>query len=111
VPDFDHGYNAALKCIEDKPDAIVTINDYLAMGVLKALKDNHIRVPKDISVAGYDDLLFVSLLETPLSTIRQPVADICKKTLEVLMSRINGDEKPEEIFYLEPVMKIRDSTI
>jgi len=110
VPDFDHGYSAALKCLEDKPDAIVTINDYLAMGVLKALKDNHIHVPKDIAVAGYDDLLFVSLLETPLSTVRQPVKEICKKTLEVLMNRINGDENQKDIYYLEPVMKVREST-
>jgi LacI family transcriptional regulator len=110
IPDYDHGYESALQIIESKPDAIITINDFLAMGVLKALKDMGISVPQQISIAGYDDLLFSSILETPLSTVRQPVKDICIKTLDVLFSKIKGDNEDAEMHYLDPVLKIRNST-
>lgn len=111
IPDFAHGYDAAINCLGDKPDAIATINDYLAMGVLKALKDQNISVPQDISVVGYDDLLFSSIIETPLSTVRQPIGDICKKTFEILIDSINGIDKFNKMNYLEPIIKIRDSVI
>lgn len=110
VPDFEHGYNAALNLIPQKPDAVVTVNDFLAMGVLKAFKDQSISVPQDISVAGYDDLLFSSIIETPLTTVRQPIRDIAQKTLEILIARIKKATIENELNYLSPQLKIREST-
>lgn len=110
-PDFDNGYEATIKIIKENPDAIVTINDFLAMGVIKALKDKNIAVPEKVSVAGYDDLFFVSLIETPLTTVRQPVKDICRKTLEILVGMIEGATYSNETSYLDPLIKIRDSTV
>jgi DNA-binding LacI/PurR family transcriptional regulator len=110
IPDFSHGYKAALRCLKDRPDAIVTVNDYLAMGVIKALHDKHVKIPKEISVAGYDDLLFASIIETPLTTVRQPIDEICKKTLEVLFRLMDGDSNDERLSYLQPELKIREST-
>ncbi len=110
VPDFNHGYQVTLNCMSDRPDAIVCVNDYLAMGVIKALKDQRICVPQDISVVGYDDLLFASILETPLTTVRQPIGDICMKTFEVLRRRIAGNYHDESVCFLSPMVKIREST-
>jgi len=69
-----------------------------------------VRVPEDINVAGYDDLLFSSLIETSLTTVRQPIQDICKRTLEVLIDKIDNKSKSNEFYLLEPKLEVREST-
>lgn len=110
-PDYISGYNTTTEIIKDTmPDAIITVNDIMAMGVLKCLMDNKIKVPKKVSVAGYDDLLFSSILETPLTTVRQPIAEMCKNSIEILMDRIGGQTYSEKLILLEPELMIRAST-
>lgn len=107
---FNCAYEAVRRVIGEKPDAITTINDVMAMGAMKCLKDNNIRVPEDISVAGYDDLLYTSLLETPLTTVRQPIADIAGAAVQLLLADIDGAGEPPRTVYVEPILKIRAST-
>lgn len=113
-PDFEHGFEAAKALLEkSKPDAIITINDFLALGVLKAVKEKRLKVPQDIAIAGYDDLLFSSILETSLTTVRQPLKEICNLTVKKLMIMIGKDNKDldnVEMIYLEPKLIIRGST-
>jgi len=109
--DFVNGYDATRKIIEhDIPDAVITVNDITAMGVLKCLKDNDIKVPDEVSVAGYDDLLFASIIETPLTTVRQPIEEICKASVGILTDRINRQDYPEKKLLLKPELIIRNST-
>lgn len=70
-----------------QPDAIITINDFMAMGVLKCLKEHDLCVPQDISVAGYDDIIYSSILETSLTTVRQPLEQICRRTISMLLKQ------------------------
>ncbi len=110
-PSYDSAYamtETLLKSV--RPDAIITVNDVMAMGVLKCLKDNGMKVPGDISVAGYDDLLYASLLETPLTTVRQPVKEIARKSVEVLLDKIENGTETYETYYIDPVLKIRETT-
>jgi len=78
--------------------------------VLKCLKDNGIKVPGDISVAGYDDLLYTSILETPLTTVRQPITEIAQKSVDVLLEKIEQQSETFETYYIDPVLKIRETT-
>lgn len=110
LPYFENGYEVTNKILKEKPDAITTINDVLAMGVLKCLKDNKIKVPQDISVAGYDDLIYTSILETPLTTIRQPISEIAKEAVDVLFDKIEGKTNDIRTYYIDPVLKIRETT-
>ncbi|MDR1654911.1 MAG: LacI family transcriptional regulator [Treponema sp.] len=110
-PSFQGGYHSTSDIIKkDLPDAILTMNDIMAMGVLKKLKEHAIRVPEDISVAGYDDLLYASLLETPLTTVRQPMEQMCKKTVELILSKIEMPDDINEKILISPQLIIRDST-
>lgn len=111
LPFWTGGYEAALQVLGNLPDAIITVNDVMAMGVLKCLKEHNVRVPADVSVAGYDDLEYTSILETPLTTVRQPIIEIANKTVERILARMNGDLSPESTFYIEPVLKIRETTL
>jgi DNA-binding LacI/PurR family transcriptional regulator len=110
-PSFQGGYDAANEFLKgNRPDAIMTMNDIMAIGVLQLLKKKNIRVPRDISVAGYDDLLYASLLETPLTTVEQPMAPMCQKAVELLLKKIKAPDQVNERILLQPRLIIRNST-
>ena len=111
-PSFMGGYNSTGMIMKNKrrPDAIITMNDVMAMGVLKRLKECKIRVPEDISVAGYDDLIYTPLLETPLTTVKQPMEQMCKKAVDILISKIEDPDGINEKILLKPELIIRNST-
>lgn len=73
------GYDAVkwLMKLHEHPTAIfVSAGDLTALGVMSALKDMGRRVPEDVSVVGFDDLEFAATLEPPLTTVRQPLANM-----------------------------------
>ena len=82
----------------------------MAMGVLKCLKERHIKVPQDISVAGYDDLLYASVLETPLTTVHQPIKQICQRTVSTMLNLLSDANTPVEKVLLKPKLVIRESS-
>lgn len=108
---FQGGYHATQRVLEQfRPDAILTVNDFMAMGVLKCLKEHGIRVPEDISVAGYDDLLYASLLETSLTTVHQPVEQMCQRAVEIILQQLGDGQPLSEKILLKPELIIRDSS-
>ena len=92
------------------PDAILAVNDMVAMGIIKRAKELNLRVPEDIAVAGYDDLLFSSMLERPLTTVRQPLEQISEKSVEYLIERIEKPELAQRRLVLMPEVCLREST-
>ena len=78
-------YASARSCINSMDtldvDAIACVNDMMAMGVINELNSRGIRVPGDIAVAGYDDLIFSKISPVTITTVKQDlnqVADICR---------------------------------
>lgn len=105
------GYDATSLVLKHfKPDAIITANDFMAMGVLKCLKERDLRVPQDISVAGYDDLVYSSMLETPLTTVHQPLEQICQRTVSIFLKQLEDPETITEKILLKPTLVIRSSS-
>ena len=108
---FSGGFSVVGRMLDDMPDAIETINDEVAMGILSGLKARGVRVPEDVWLAGYDDTQYVSMLETPLTTIRQPVYDMAEKTVSVLLDRIRDPDAPMRIHYIDPILKLRSTSM
>jgi LacI family transcriptional regulator len=76
------------------PTAIFGANNFLSIGILKALRDANLRVPQDLAVAGFDDLP-VSLIVDPILTVAaQPAYEMGQQAAELLLKRILG-EAPE----------------
>jgi len=69
-------------------------NDVVAIGVLRALRQSGRRIPEEVSVLGFDDVPWAALLEPPLSTVRQPVAELGCVAVTVLHQRINVPDAP-----------------
>jgi len=110
-PNVQGGYDAAEGFLKNsRPDAIMTMNDIMAIGVLQLLKKKKIKVPQDISVAGYDDLLYASLLEIPLTTVEQPMVPLCQKAVDLILKKIETPDQVNEKILLQPRLIIRNST-
>lgn len=71
------------------PSAIVACSDYIAIGVLEALQMAGLDVPSDISLVGFDDMPFAEFINPPLTTVRQPVAEMGRIAFQRLLSLVN----------------------
>jgi LacI family transcriptional regulator len=73
---------------EELPDAIVSANDQMAIGVVKALARVGVRVPEDVAVVGFDDIFPGSLCDPPLTTVHQPMRLLGERACARLLDRI-----------------------
>lgn len=108
----DGGHDAMARILVSgaKPTAVMASNDLTAMG---AIAEAGLRVPQDISVIGYDDILLSALTTPPLSTINLPRADIATAACRALWNAITSDgQKPVTgtNFLVKPELVVRSST-
>jgi LacI family transcriptional regulator len=68
------------------PTAVFTINDIVALGVLRELRVRGLRVPEDLAVVGYDDLFLAAELMVPLSSVRQPMREMGWAAADLLLA-------------------------
>jgi DNA-binding LacI/PurR family transcriptional regulator len=95
----------------EPPTALFVANNLMTMGALQALQEHAVRIPQDISVVGFDDVPWMSLLQPPLTTVRQPTYQIGKEAAELLFRRLReGPQKSTERIILQPELIIRGST-
>jgi len=105
------GRGATRALLTEHPDltAIYCTTDTLAIGALCECHVLGLRVPEDVSVAGFSDLEIVSQLNPPLSTVHIPADQIGRRIADFLIDRISGRTGPEKI-ELEAKVIIRQST-
>lgn len=89
--------------------AIISGNDYTAMGAMKAIIENGMNIPDDISLIGYDNLEFTSILKVPLTTVMQPKYKLGQKSAEILFDFISGKNTKPQCITITPNLIIRDS--
>jgi len=71
-------------------DAIVCANDVMALGALDELDRRGVRVPRDLSLVGFDDLDFARYARVPLTTVRQPVTEQVRHAVRSLAGALHG---------------------
>ena len=79
--------------MKSKPTALFTGSDEVAVGIVSEAKKLKFRVPEEIAVIGYDDQPIATVIETALTTIRQPIEEMGKKTMEVMLALLTSSEK------------------
>lgn len=77
----------------DMPSALICVNDTIAIGVIKALKNHNYNIPKDISVVGHDNLPTDLFIEPLLTTIDVPKIDIAQSAVDILDREIRSHQK------------------
>jgi DNA-binding LacI/PurR family transcriptional regulator len=107
------GYKPMKALLEKTRDftAIFCFNDIAAIGAIRALKEAGLRVPEDVSVVGFDDILSAAYCTPSLTTVRQPLQEMGKRGAQVLLERIADREGayPAEIV-MTPELAVREST-
>jgi LacI family transcriptional regulator, repressor for deo operon, udp, cdd, tsx, nupC, and nupG len=91
-----------------RPTAVFCTSDEMAIGLMRTLFSAGLRVPEDISVAGFDDIEFAAVAEPPLTTIHQPRRELGQAAASALIELLQGRSSPKRI-RLETELVIRDS--
>lgn len=110
-PSPETGYVAAKNLLSSagRITALFSFNDVSAMGAMRAFRDANLRVPEDISVVGFDDVLAAAYHTPSLTTIRQPLRRMGRLAAEILLKRIAG-ENAADVVQVEPELIQREST-
>lgn len=96
--------------MKDRPTAICTASDVLAIGAMRALKEQGIRIPEDIAIIGLDNIHFDRALTPQLSSIKMMQKEVGKCAVDFLVKRIRGDQSaPKKIIY-RPELVERESS-
>lgn len=113
----DYGFKSGLRAakemfsMKEKPTAIFSISDVMAIGVLKAAVESGLSIPDDIAVAGFDNISFASMYDPPLTTVSQPKYDLGCEAMDLLLKLIKGELKEPRDVFLEHNLIIRESTV
>jgi LacI family transcriptional regulator len=90
--------------------AVAVANDMLCFGVYDALSAAGLRVGVDVSVTGFNDMLFVDRINPPLTTVRIQHAEMGRRAAEVLLTEMEGLAKPSPDIVLKPELVARQSS-
>ncbi|GAB3846353.1 hypothetical protein GCM10029963_25960 [Micromonospora andamanensis] len=111
--DFYHeaGFNGGVRLLglPQPPTAIFASSDQMALGVYEAVRQAGLRVPDDISVVGFDDLPEVRWCSPPLTTVRQPLAEMGMLAARTVLRLARGEQVESPRVELATELVIRDS--
>lgn len=94
----------------NQPTAIVAAGDLLAIGALKAAEQGGINVPSQLSIVGYDDIVYADTTTPRLTTVRQPAVEIASEAVRLLLARIEDRSREAEVTSVAPTLVVREST-
>jgi DNA-binding LacI/PurR family transcriptional regulator len=96
--------------LKKKKTFLFVTNDYVAIGVIVKLLELGIAIPRQVAVAGFDDILISGLCRIPLTTISQSVRDMGRIAAETLLARVLQEKSETVKHLLKPYLVIREST-
>ena len=103
------GYHAMQRLLPANPDAVFAASDAMALGAIRAVQENGLKVPQDIAFVGFDDLPMTSMVNVRLTTVRQPVVDFGYAAFELLLDLIRNGTEPARNVILETELVVRES--
>jgi DNA-binding LacI/PurR family transcriptional regulator len=111
MPTLKEGKEAMAELLDlpDRPSAVFAASDMLALGAMAAVREKGLRIPEDISVAGFDDIDFAAYSDPPLTTVRVPAREMGEKAVSALLDMIEGSCKNPQRVMLPTEIVIRQS--
>jgi LacI family transcriptional regulator len=108
-PDLACELMAGLIALPEPPTAVFASNSRVGLGVLKAIRQAGLAVPDEISMVGFDDADWTSVVTPPVSVVAQPTYDLGRRAAELLIARLAGSETPPEVHMMPTTFLARDS--
>ena len=108
---IEDGTNVALQMMSEscKATAVQAINDLVAIGCANAFLDQGVKIPDDLSIAGYGNLLTAEHFRVPLTTVRQPKARLGNAAMDMMLQLIRGQRPDNKRLVAE--LAVRKSTV
>lgn len=107
------GYEAMNRVLalppDQRPRAIVAVNDPVAIGAMDAIRNAGLRVPDDIAIVGFTNDIRAELMVSPLTTVHQPAHDIGYQAASKLIRTIENKDEPVEHLFLDTKVVVRKS--
>ncbi|MGQ9631621.1 MAG: LacI family DNA-binding transcriptional regulator [bacterium] len=96
--------------LSSPPTGVFAYSDLLAIGAMKAIREEGLRIPEDIALVGYDDIEYAAFLEVPLTTVRQPRYRIGEEAANILIDKLEGKGSDDvKHIVLRPELIVRRS--
>jgi len=95
--------------LEDKPTAVIALNDEMALGAIRKIEDSGFKVPNDISVVGFNNFEISEWVTPSITTIAQPMYDIGAISARMLIKIINNKQDENKSIFVPHELIIRDS--
>src|SRR5690606_34161142 len=89
---------------EIRPTAVVCVSDLIAIGAIGAASAAGLRVGHDIAVTGFDDIPLATNIFPALTTVRQPIAEVGRRVVELLLRQLDGDTSTEQVLLCPEVV-------
>jgi LacI family transcriptional regulator len=99
----------ALLALARPPTAVFACNDLMALGVLRAAAERGRQVPADLAVVGYDDIELAPFVTPALSTVAQPMREMGREVVKLLVNRIGDGHLPRQREVLPVTLEVRQS--
>jgi LacI family transcriptional regulator len=110
--DFEPGTQAAavLLDLDPPPTAIFAFSDMIAVGAMRAARARGIGIPDEVSIVGFDDSAYASVVQPALTTVRQPLAEMGSTAIDLLLRLIR--KEAVDTLHLEPFTRlvVRETT-
>lgn len=111
IKTYEEGYELVNQLKEDKIDAIITIKDMPAGGIVNGLVDNHINLPEDVEMISIGSTTIAKLVRPQLTTVHQPLYDIGAMAMRMLTKLMNNEKIEEKNIFLPYSMVFGETTL
>ena len=98
-----------LLSLSSPPSAVFVANDNMALAAMRVIKEKGLKIPKDISIVGFDDIDAASEVEPPLTTVRQPLYKMGEKAARLIFDLLNNKKNEPQKIVLNTELIIRES--
>ena len=106
----ESGYHGARQLLTTKPDAIFVASDYMAFGAIQAINEAGLSIPDDIAIVGFDDIPQAAIQTPSLTTVHQPIEEMGKQAVEIVINAIDHPEAEIQHVILPPTLVQRQSS-
>jgi len=96
--------------LPEPPTAVLTANNLMTLGALQAIHERFMKIPDEIAVIGFDDMVWAASLQPPLTVVAQPTYDIGRTAASLLLERLNNPDLPFQDIVLETKLIVRASS-
>lgn len=107
------GYDATIKLLNltPRPDAILATDNIVLEGALHSIIELGLKIPNDMGLAGFDDVSWMTLVQPPITVIRQPTDELGRMAVDLMIRRIKEPTRPAMQIILKSQLIIRGSSI